>query len=127
MHGDEQGDLLIVSWGSTMGAVQEAVDLHRAEGKSVSQLHLRFLSPMEPHLKEIFSNYKKVMTIEINYSDDLSHPLITEENRRLAQLAIILRAQTLVDIDCWSVVYGHPLQPGMLYNVISGKLADLNN
>ncbi|KRT54083.1 2-oxoacid:acceptor oxidoreductase subunit alpha [endosymbiont of Ridgeia piscesae] len=127
VHGDEQGDLLIVSWGSTMGAVQEAVDLHRAEGKSVSQLHLRFLSPMEPHLKEIFSNYKKVMTIEINYSDDLSHPLITEENRRLAQLAIILRAQTLVDIDCWSVVYGHPLQPGMLYNVISGKLAGLNN
>ena len=127
IHGDEEGDLLIVGWGSTMGAIQEAVDLHRAEGKKVSHIHLRFISPLEPGLKEIFSRFKKVMTIEINYSDDLSHPLITEENRRYAQLAMVLRAQTLVDVDCWSVVYGHPLQPGMLYDAIDGKLAALNN
>ncbi|GAB6041124.1 2-oxoacid:acceptor oxidoreductase subunit alpha [Endothiovibrio diazotrophicus] len=127
IHGDPEGDLLIVGWGSTMGAIEEAVDLHRAEGKKVSHVHLRFISPLEPGLKAIFSRFKKVMTIEINYSDDLTHPLITEENRRYAQLALLLRAQTLVDVDCWSVVYGHPLQPGMLYDVIAGKLAGLNH
>lgn len=122
IHGDDEGDLLVVGWGSTLGAIEEAVDLHRAEGQRVSSLHLRFLSPLEPGLKAMFSRFRKVMTIEINYSDDPSHPLITEENRRLAQLALILRAQTLVDVDCWSVVYGHPLQPGMLYQAIAGKL-----
>ena len=42
----------------------------RAEGKNVSSVHLRFLSPLEPGLKEIFSGFRKVMTIELNYSDD---------------------------------------------------------
>jgi 2-oxoglutarate ferredoxin oxidoreductase subunit alpha len=127
IHGDDEGDLLVVGWGSTLGAIEEAVDLQRAAGKKVSSLHLRFLSPLEPGLKAIFGRFKKVMTIEINYSDDLSHPLITEENRRYAQLAMMLRAQTLVDIDCWSVVYGHPMQPGMLFDIIAGKLDNLNN
>lgn len=127
VFGDEEGDLLIVGWGSTLGAIEETVELLRDEGKKVSSLHLRFLSPLEPGLKEIFSRFKKVMTVEINYSDSLDMPLITEENRRYAQLAMMLRAQTLVDIDCWSVVYGHPLQPGMLYQVIDQRLQALNN
>jgi 2-oxoglutarate ferredoxin oxidoreductase subunit alpha len=127
VHGDAEGDLLVVGWGSTLGAIEEAIDLLRAEGKRVSSLHLRFLSPLEPGLKEIFSRFKKVMTVEINYSDNLDHPLITQKNRRYAQLAMVLRALTLVDIDCWSVVYGHPLQPGMLQTVISQRLQALNN
>lgn len=127
VFGDEEGDLLIVGWGSTLGAIEETVELLRDKGKKVSSLHLRFLSPLEPGLKEIFSRFKKVMTVEINYSDSLDMPLITEENRRYAQLAMMLRAQTLVDIDCWSVVYGHPLQPGMLYQVIDQRLQALNN
>ncbi len=126
VHGDEEGDLLVVAWGSTKGAVEEAVDLLRDQGNNVSSLHLRFLSPLEPGLKQIFSHFKKVMTVEINYSDSLNMPLITEENRRYAQLAMMLRAQTLVDIDCWSVVYGHPLQPGMLYDVINQRLNALS-
>ncbi len=127
VHGDNEGDLLIVGWGSTLGAIEETVDLLRDEDKKVSSIHLRFLSPLEPGLKDIFSRFKKVMTVEINYSDSLDMPLITEENRRYAQLAMMLRAQTLVDIDCWSVVYGHPLQPGMLHNVISQRLQALSN
>ena len=51
------------------------------------------------------------MTVEINYSDDLNDPLITPENRRYAQLAFILRAETLLDIDCFSNVKGQPLRP----------------
>jgi 2-oxoglutarate ferredoxin oxidoreductase subunit alpha len=123
IHGDTTGDLLIVGWGSTLGAIDEAVDLARAQGKKVSSVHLRFLSPMEPGLKEIFSGFKKVMTVEINYSDDLDSPLINEENRRYAQLALVLRAHTLMNIDCWSKVPGHPLQPGTIGTVIDANLA----
>ena len=122
VHGDETGDLLVVAWGSTIGAIEEAVDTLREDGFKISSLHLRFISPLEPGLKDIFSRYKKVMTIEINYSDDLNAPLITSENRRYSQLANVLRAQFVIDIDCWSVVYGHPLQPGMLITELSQRL-----
>lgn len=123
VHGDEEGDLLLVGWGSTLGAIEEAVERARAQGHRVSSLHLRFLSPLEPGLKEIFARFGKVMTVEINYSDAPETPLITAETRRYAQLAWLLRAHTLLDIDCWSVVYGHPLQPGMIHNVILKRLA----
>jgi pyruvate/2-oxoacid:ferredoxin oxidoreductase alpha subunit len=66
-----EGDLLVVGWGSTLGAIEEAVDRLRAEGHRVSSVHLRFLSPMEPGLREIFSRFRKVMTVEINYSDEI--------------------------------------------------------
>ena len=122
IHGDPTGDLLIVGWGSTLGAIEEAVDLARAEGHKVSTVHLRFLSPMEPGLKEIFSGFKRVMTIEINYSDEPDAPLINEDNRRISQLALLLRAHTLTDIDCWSVVPGHPLQPGAIRRIIDARL-----
>jgi len=125
IHGDSTGDLLIVGWGSTLGAIEEAVDLARAQGQKVSSLHLRFLSPLEPGLKEIFSGFKKVMTIEINYSDNPDSPLISDENRRYSQLALVLRAHTLIDVDCWSKVPGHPLQPGMIGKVIDAKLTEL--
>ena len=123
--GDAEGDLLVVGWGSTLGAIEEAIDRARADGHKVSSLHLRFLSPMEPGLKEIFLRFRKVMTVEINYSDDPAAPLITRETRRYAQLAWLLRAHTLIDVDCWSAVYGHPLQPGMIYRVLLKHLAAL--
>jgi 2-oxoglutarate/2-oxoacid ferredoxin oxidoreductase subunit alpha len=122
VYGDEEGDLLVVGWGSTKGAIEEAVDRCRADGLSVSSLHLRFLSPMEPGLKEIFSRFQRVMTVEINYSDDLGDPYVTEENRRYGQLAWLLRAQTLVDVDCWTRVLGEPLRPGNIHDAIVGRL-----
>jgi 2-oxoglutarate ferredoxin oxidoreductase subunit alpha len=125
IHGDSTGDLLIVGWGSTLGAIEEAVDLARSEGKKVSSVHLRFLSPLEPGLKEIFAGFKKVMTVEINYSDNPDSPLITEENRRYSQLALVLRAHTLMDIGCWSKVPGHPLQPGAIGEVIDANLPQI--
>ena len=122
IHGDESGDLLVVGWGSTLGAIEEAVDIVRQEGHKVSSIHLRFLSPMEPGLREIFGRFKKVMTIEINYSDKPGDPYITPDTRRYAQLAWMLRAQTLVDVDCWSVVHGHPLQPGVIRQTLLAHL-----
>ncbi|MCW8932700.1 MAG: 2-oxoacid:acceptor oxidoreductase subunit alpha [Gammaproteobacteria bacterium] len=123
---EEEGDLLVVAWGSTIGAIEEAVDNLRAEGHKIASLHLRFLSPLEPGLKDIFSRYKKVMTVEINYSDEPDAPMITSENRRYAQLANVLRAQFIVDVDCWSVVYGHPLQPGLVTDELSKRLDAMN-
>jgi 2-oxoglutarate/2-oxoacid ferredoxin oxidoreductase subunit alpha len=122
VYGDDGGDLLVVGWGSTKGAIEEAVDRARDEGLSVSSLHLRFLSPMEPGLKEIFARFDRVMTVEINYSDDLGDPYITEENRRYGQLAWLLRAHTLVDVDCWTRVLGEPLRPGVINEAIVGRL-----
>ena len=118
IHGDDTGDLLIIGWGSTLGAITEAVDKARKQGHKVSSIHLRFLSPLEPGLTEICSKFKQVMTIEINYSDAADAPLINTYNRRYSQLAIILRSQLLIDVDCWSNVYGQPMQPGLIYNEI---------
>ncbi len=122
VHGDEEGDLLLIGWGSTRGAIEEATDRARELGGKVSSLHLRFLSPMEPGLKDIFKRFKKVMTVEINYSDDVNAPLITEENRRYSQLAWILRAKTLVDIDCFSNVHGQPLKPRNILERIKNEI-----
>ncbi len=122
VHGDEAGDLLVVGWGSTEGAIVEAVDRARDAGLSVSSLHLRFLSPLEPGLKDIFSGFKQVMTVEINYSDDPDEPHITDENRRRGQLAWLLRAQTLVNVDCWTRVPGEPLRPKLIHRAILAQL-----
>jgi 2-oxoglutarate ferredoxin oxidoreductase subunit alpha len=121
-HGDESGDLLVVGWGSTKGAIEEAVDRVRAEGLSVSSLHVTFLSPLEPGLADIFRGYRKVMTVEINYSDEAGAEHITEENRRRGQLCWLLRANTLVDVDCWTRVPGQPLRPSMIADAIRDQV-----
>ncbi|HKK26764.1 MAG TPA: 2-oxoacid:acceptor oxidoreductase subunit alpha, partial [Gemmatimonadota bacterium] len=123
IYGDDSGDLLLVGWGSTKGAIEEAVDRARAEGLSVSSTHLTFLSPLPPGLGEIFGRFGRVMTVEINYSDEPDDPFITEENRRRGQLAWLLRAQTLVDVDCWTRVMAEPLRPGRILEVIRDRLA----
>jgi 2-oxoglutarate ferredoxin oxidoreductase subunit alpha len=121
-HGAEEGELLVVGWGSTLGAIEEAVDALRAEGLSVASLHLRFLSPLEPGLAEIFARFRRVMTVELNYSDDPQAPLITAANRRRAQLAQVLRERTLVDVDCWSAVLGQPFGPGEIADAVRAHL-----
>ena len=125
IYGDKEGDLLVIGWGSTQGAIEEAVDRARADGLNVSTMQLTFLSPLEPGLKEICSRFKKVMTVEINYSDTVGDPYITEETRRYGQLAWLLRAHTLVDIDCWTSCPGQPLRPNDIYNSIIAKGATL--
>lgn len=114
IHGDPEGDLLVVGWGSTLGTIEEAVDRLRADGRRVSSLHLRFLSPFEPGLREIFRKFRQVLTVEVNYSDDPGDPYITAESRRYSQQAMLLRAHTLVDVDCWSRVPGSPIPPGVI-------------
>ncbi|MBT8337821.1 MAG: 2-oxoacid:acceptor oxidoreductase subunit alpha, partial [Gemmatimonadetes bacterium] len=122
INGADSGDLLIVGWGSTRGAIEEAVERCRGEGLSVSSLHLTFLSPLEPGLTEIFRRFRKVMTVEINYSDAPDAPFTTAENRRRGQLSWLLRATTLVDVDCWTRVLGEPLRPGAIARAIREHL-----
>ncbi|MCB1051534.1 MAG: 2-oxoacid:acceptor oxidoreductase subunit alpha, partial [Acidobacteria bacterium] len=125
IYGDPEGDLLVVGWGSTRGAIEEAVDRQRAAGAKVSAIHLRFLAPLEPGLKPIFQRFKKVLTVEINYSDIVDEGPVTQENRRYAQLAMLLRAKTLCDVDCWSRVPGGPLSPAAIENALSQHLKGL--
>jgi len=122
VFGDPEGDLLIVGWGSTRGAIEEAVMRTRADGLDVSSLHLKFLQPMASGIREILRNYKRVMTVEINYSDSLDDEIIDEDNRRYANLAWLLRARYLLDIDCWSNVHGQPIKPGAIESMIRSRL-----
>lgn len=111
VFGEPEGDLLVVGWGSTRGAIEEAVERTWTTGGKVSAINIQFLNPLPRGLKQIFSRFKKVFTVELNYSDDWEDPLIDEDSRRYSQLAIVLRAHTLVDIDCFSRVPGRPFMP----------------
>jgi 2-oxoglutarate ferredoxin oxidoreductase subunit alpha len=122
VYGPDSGDLLVVGWGSTKGAIEEAVDRARAEGLAVSSAHIRFLSPLEPGLGDLFRRFRRVMTVEINYSDEPNDPFVTEENRRRGQLSFLLRATTLVDVDCWTRVHGEPLRPGHILQAIRDRM-----
>ena len=122
VYGDAKGDLLLIGWGSTKGAIEECVDLLRAEGKKVASINLRFLQPMQPGIKEIMQRFKKVMTIEVNWSDSPDEEIIDEGNRRYSSLAILLRSRYLVDVDCWSEVRGQPVKPSTIRRVALAKL-----
>lgn len=102
MFGKEDGELLIVGWGSTRGAIEEAINLCHAKGLSVSGMHLRIVHPLPLMLKDIFSKYKKVVTVELAYGDELKPP----------PLAMLLRSQTLNDVQPMiSRATGRPIRP----------------
>jgi 2-oxoglutarate ferredoxin oxidoreductase subunit alpha len=122
LFGAPQGDLLVIGWGSTRGAIEEAVARLQREGQRVSSLHLRFLQPMPPGLREAMQGFRKVLTIESNWSDRLDDPMIDETNRRYAAVAMLLRARYLVDVDCWTEVKGQPIKPGTIYRVLRERL-----
>ena len=122
VFGAEKGDLLVIGWGSTKGAIEEAVTGLRAEGRKVSSIHLRFLQPMQPGIKDIMKRFRKVMTIETNWSDRPDDELIDEDSRRYSSLATLLRARYLVDVDCWTEVRGQPVKPRTIRQVLLAKL-----
>jgi 2-oxoglutarate/2-oxoacid ferredoxin oxidoreductase subunit alpha len=66
VYGPAEGSVLLVGWGSTGGPIREAVDKARAEKQSVSALHLRYISPLQPGIKEIFDGFNHVFVVEIN-------------------------------------------------------------
>jgi 2-oxoglutarate/2-oxoacid ferredoxin oxidoreductase subunit alpha len=123
VFGGDDGDLLVIGWGSTRGAIEEAVTTLRSEGHKVSSTHLRFIQPLQPGLREIMQRFGSVMTIEGNWCDRPGDALIDEDNRRFSALAMLLRSRYLVDVDCWGEVRGQPISPGMIRRVVLDKLA----
>ena len=83
VHGDPEGEALLVGWGSTFGPIHEAVNRARERGESLAALHLRHLHPLPNGLNEIFDRFKRVIVIEMNDEGMYGH----------GQLATILRAR----------------------------------
>jgi len=123
VFGAPEGDLLLIGWGSTKGTIEEAVARARSGGARVSSMHLRYLQPLPPGIKDVMLRFKQVMTIETNWSDRPDDPIIDENNRRYSALAMLLRSRYLVDVDCWSQVRGQPIKPSTIADVISKRLA----
>jgi 2-oxoglutarate ferredoxin oxidoreductase subunit alpha len=125
VFGEPEGDLLVIGWGSTKGPIEEAVEGLRRDGRKVSSMHLRFLQPLPPGLKDIMQRFKAVMTVEGNWCDRPEDALIDEDNRRYSALAMMLRSRYLIDVDCWSEVRGQPIKPTTIREVALEKLENL--
>jgi 2-oxoglutarate/2-oxoacid ferredoxin oxidoreductase subunit alpha len=92
--GDDRGDLLVVGWGGTHGAILSAVESARADGLAVSAIHLRHLNPFPPNLGEVLASFDQVLLPELN----------------AGQLALLLRARFLIDIQSLSKIQGQPFK-----------------
>ncbi len=75
--GDPSGDLLIIGWGGTWGALDSAMEELREEGKKISLVHFNYLNPLPKNTREVLKNFKKRIVCELN----------------LGQLATYLRSQ----------------------------------
>ncbi len=120
------GDDTAICWWSA-GAARAAQSRKRwsacgKKGHAVSSIHLTFLQPMAPGIKEIMARFRKVMTIEGNWCDPPDDLLIDESNRRYSALAMLLRSRYLVDVDCWCEVKGQPIKPSMIRAALLRKL-----
>jgi 2-oxoglutarate ferredoxin oxidoreductase subunit alpha len=123
VNGDDSGEMLVVGWGSTRGAIDEAVQRVRADGYKVSSMHIRILQPLASGIREILQRFDKVLVVENNWADSLEDDLIDEENRRYSNLGWLLRARCLVDVDCWGEVGEQPIKPGTVERVIRERLS----
>ncbi len=92
VDGPASGDLLLVSWGGTYGAVSTAATEARRAGHSVAHAHLRYLNPFPKNLEEVLRSYKKVLVCELN----------------LGQLWMLLRGKYLVPAEKYTKVQGQP-------------------
>jgi 2-oxoglutarate ferredoxin oxidoreductase subunit alpha len=123
IFGDEEGEMLVVGWGSTKGAIEEAVQRLRDQGKKVSSTHLTFLQPMASGLKEMMQKFDKIMTVEISWCDSFEDEIIDDNNRRFSNLAWLLRGRYLRDVDCWCEVQGQPIKPRTIEKAIRARLS----
>ncbi len=90
--GEPDGELLVLGWGSTYGAILTAVQRAQAKGLSVSCAHLRYLNPFPSNLRDVLSRFEKVLVPELN----------------LGQLLMLVRARYLVDAVGLNKVTGRP-------------------
>jgi len=66
VFGDENDDLLVVTWGSTLGVVRKAIEEERAQGVKVAHTHFRYIYPLPKNTEQLLSKYKKILVCELN-------------------------------------------------------------
>jgi 2-oxoglutarate ferredoxin oxidoreductase subunit alpha len=101
--GPEKGQVLVLGWGSTYGAIKSAVLDLQAKGKAVSHAHIRYLRPFPKNLGDIIKNFEHVLIPEINNG----------------QLIKIIRDQYMVDAKGYNKIKGVPITKGELIEVIT--------
>ncbi len=105
-QGDEDGDVLVVGWGSTYGAISQAVRAARADGHRVSHVHLRYIWPLPHKLGELMGQFKRILIPELNNG----------------QLATLLRSEYLIEAHSLPKVAGQPFQIAELVDAIEQLL-----
>lgn len=106
VFGRPEGELLVVGWGSTYGAITTAVEQLQREGAAVSSIHLRHLNPFPRNLEAILKSFDKVLVPEMN----------------LGQLALLLRGKFLVDAQPLSKVQGKPFRIAEILEGVRARL-----
>jgi 2-oxoglutarate ferredoxin oxidoreductase subunit alpha len=91
--GDVDADLLVIGWGSSYGAIRAGVRRAREGGVRVATAHFHHLNPLPANTGEVLRSYERVLLPEMNSG----------------QLAKVLRAEYLVDVESYSKVKGQPL------------------
>lgn len=107
LDGPDSGDLLLVSWGGTFGAVRTAAHEAQAAGKSVAHCHLQYVNPMPRNIGDILKRFKKVLVPELN----------------MGQLRLLLRSEFLIDAKGLNKVKGKPFLVSEVVNAINETLA----
>ncbi len=92
IHGDSEGKILVLGWGSSYGAITSAVDQLCEQGKPVASAHLRYLNPLPRDLGDVLGRFEKVLLPEMN----------------LGQLSTLIRARHLIDVLPFGKVKGRP-------------------
>src|SRR5437899_12802462 len=83
VYGDQNGDTLLVGWGSTYGPIHDAAKMAREHGEKIGALHLRHVHPLPNGLEKIFAKFKRIVVVEMNDQGVYG----------FGQLATILRAR----------------------------------
>src|SRR6267143_723030 len=106
--GDPEGDLLLIGWGSTYGAITAALGSARAKGHRVGHVHLRHLNPLPKNLGEVLKRYRRVVVPEMN----------------MGQLRWVLRAKYLVDAEGLNKIQGKPFKQSEVEGKIEQVLGE---
>ena len=106
VHGDPEGDLLVLGWGSTYGSITSAVNRARGRSGRVSSAHLRHLNPFPANLEEVLGKFKKILIPELN----------------MGQLLLLIRARFCIDAIGLNKVQGQPFQIGEIEQKIEELL-----
>jgi len=107
--GESEGKLAVLGWGSTYGAIHQAVKRAVADGMQVSHIHVRYLSPMPSNLCEILSKFDSVLVPEMN----------------TGQFIKMIRSEFLIDAQGLNKIAGQPFKIGEILAAIVEKYQDL--